>query len=107
MIALPHYKKARAGLDDLADRQAGRKPIHPQYVASLVSKHAAEDAVFTCDVGTPTIWLARYIKMNGKRRIVGSFAHGSMANAMMQAIGAQAAFPSGRSSPSRAMADSP
>jgi pyruvate dehydrogenase (quinone) len=90
---LAAYKKARTGLDDLATGKPGRKPIHPQYVASLVSKHAAEDAVFTCDVGTPTIWLARYIKMNGKRRIVGSFAHGSMANAMMQAIGAQAAFP--------------
>jgi pyruvate dehydrogenase (quinone) len=90
---LAGYKKARAGLDDLATGKPGRKPIHPQYLASLVSKHAAEDAVFTCDVGTPTIWLARYIKMNGKRRIVGSFAHGSMANAMMQAIGAQAAFP--------------
>ena len=90
---LAAYKKARAGLDDLATGKPGRKPIHPQYLASLVSKHAAEDAVFTCDVGTPTIWLARYIKMNGKRRIVGSFAHGSMANAMMQAIGAQAAFP--------------
>jgi pyruvate dehydrogenase (quinone) len=87
------YRKARAGLDNLATGKPGRKPIHPQYLASLVSKHAAEDAVFTCDVGTPTIWLARYIKMNGKRRIVGSFAHGSMANAMMQAIGAQAAFP--------------
>ena len=90
---LAAYRKARAGLDDLATGKPGRKPIHPQYLASLVSKHAAEDAVFTCDVGTPTIWLARYIKMNGKRRIVGSFAHGSMANAMMQAIGAQAAFP--------------
>ncbi len=90
---LASYKKARAGLDDLATGKPGRKPIHPQYLASLVSKRAAEDAVFTCDVGTPTIWLARYIKMNGKRRIVGSFAHGSMANAMMQAIGAQAAFP--------------
>jgi pyruvate dehydrogenase (quinone) len=90
---LTAYKMARKGLDDLATGKAGRKPIHPQYLASLVSKHAAEDAVFTCDVGTPTIWLARYIKMNGKRRIVGSFAHGSMANAMMQAIGAQACFP--------------
>ena len=90
---LAGYRMARKGLDDLATGKAGRKPIHPQYLASLVSQHAAEDAVFTCDVGTPTIWLARYIKMNGKRRIVGSFAHGSMANAMMQAIGAQACFP--------------
>src|SRR5208283_3007584 len=54
---------------------------------------AADDAVITCDVGTPVIWTARYIKPNGKRRIVGSFNHGSMANAMLQAIGAQAACP--------------
>jgi pyruvate dehydrogenase (quinone) len=49
--------------------------------------------VFTCDVGTPTIWAARYLTMNGKRRLLGSFNHGSMANALPQAIGAQAAFP--------------
>jgi Thiamine pyrophosphate enzyme, C-terminal TPP binding domain len=50
-------------------------------------------AVFTCDVGTPTIWAARYLTMNGKRRLLGSFTHGSMANALPQAIGAQTAFP--------------
>jgi pyruvate dehydrogenase (quinone) len=55
---------------------------------------AAEDAVFTCDVGLPTVWAARYLAMNGKRRLIGSFWHGSMANAMAQAIGAQATFPS-------------
>ena len=49
--------------------------------------------MFTCDVGTPTVWAARYLKMNGKRRLIGSFNHGSMANAMPHAIGAQAAFP--------------
>ena len=49
--------------------------------------------MFTCDVGTPVIWAARYLQMNGKRRLIGSFNHGSMANAMAQAIGAQAAFP--------------
>jgi len=54
---------------------------------------ASEDAIFTCDVGTPTVWAARYLTMNGKRRLIGSFNHGSMANAMPQAIGAQAAFP--------------
>ena len=90
---LAAYKKARAGLDDLATGKPGRKPIHPQYLASLVSELAADDAIFTCDVGTPTVWAARYLKMNGKRRLIGSFNHGSMANAMPQAIGAQAAFP--------------
>jgi pyruvate dehydrogenase (quinone) len=49
--------------------------------------------VFTCDVGLPTVWAARYLAMNGKRRLLGSFWHGSMANAMAQGIGAQAAFP--------------
>ena len=53
----------------------------------------AEDAIFTCDVGLPTVWAARYLAMNGMRRLIGSFWHGSMANAMPQAIGAQAAFP--------------
>ena len=91
--SLAHYRNARAGLDDLATGQPGRKPIHPQFLARTISEHAAEDAVFTCDVGTPTVWAARYLKMNGKRRLIGSFNHGSMANAMPHAIGAQAAFP--------------
>jgi len=59
----------------------------------VVSELAADDAIFTCDVGLPTVWAARYLAMNGKRRLLGSFWHGSMANAMPQAIGAQAAFP--------------
>jgi pyruvate dehydrogenase (quinone) len=91
--ALANYRKAREGLDDLATGKPGRKPIHPQYVAKLIDQHAADDAVFTFDVGTPTIWAARYLKMNGRRRMIGSLVHGSMANAMPQAIGAQAAFP--------------
>ncbi len=66
--------------------------IHPQFLAKTVSELAAEDAVFTVDVGTPTIWAARYLKLNGRRRLIGSFNHGSMANAMPQAIGAQATY---------------
>lgn len=92
--ALRHYQASRKDLDDLATGRAGHKPIHPQYLTKLLSDAAAEDAIFTCDVGTPTIWAARYLKMNGKRRLLGSFNHGSMANAMPQAIGAQSAFPS-------------
>lgn len=88
-----HYRKAREGLDELATGHPGRKPIHPQYLARLVSEAASDDAVFTFDVGTPSIWAARYLRMNGKRRLVGSLVHGSMANAMPQAIGAQAAYP--------------
>ena len=91
--AIAHYKKARKGLDALAQGTPGRKPIHPQYLARVVSEQAADDAVFTADVGTPTVWAARYLKMNGRRRLIGSFVHGSMANAMPQAIGAQAAQP--------------
>ncbi len=87
--ALKDYGQAREGLDDLATGKSGEKPIHPQYVAKVVDELAAEDAVFTCDVGTPTIWAARYLHMNGKRRLLGSFTHGSMANALPQAIGAQ------------------
>jgi pyruvate dehydrogenase (quinone) len=91
--AREHYCKARKGLDELAVGRAGKPPIHPQQVAKAISDHASDDAVFTCDVGLPTVWAARYLAMNGKRRLIGSFWHGSMANAMSQAIGAQAAFP--------------
>src|SRR5882672_9680146 len=90
--AREHYKKARADLDKLAEGGPGGGKIHPQYVSRLVSELATDDAIFTCDVGTPTVWAARYLKMNGKRRLIGSFNHGSMANAMLQAIGAQAAY---------------
>jgi pyruvate dehydrogenase (quinone) len=91
--SLEHYRKARKGLDELATANSGKKPIHPQYVARVLDQLAAEDAIFTCDVGTPTIWAARYLTMNGKRRILGSFTHGSMANALPQAIGAQVSHP--------------
>ncbi|MGQ3675305.1 ubiquinone-dependent pyruvate dehydrogenase [Xanthobacter sp. TB0139] len=88
-----HYVKARKALDELATGTPGSGLIHPQQVAKALSDHASDDAVFTCDVGLPTVWAARYLKMNGQRRLIGSFNHGSMANAMAQAIGAQAAFP--------------
>src|SRR5512133_481973 len=91
--AREHYRKARKGLDELAVGRAGKPPIHPQQVAKAISDHAADDAVFTCDVGLPTVWAARYLAMNGKRRLIGSFWHGSIANAISQAIGAQATCP--------------
>ena len=91
--SLEHYKKARKGLDELATEGSGKKPIHPQYVARVLDELAANDAVFSCDVGTPTIWAARYLTMNGKRRLLGSFNHGTMANALAQAIGAQVSHP--------------
>jgi pyruvate dehydrogenase (quinone) len=91
--SLDHYAKTRKELDSLAVSEPGHKPIHPQYVAKVLNEVAADDAIFSCDVGTPTIWSARYLKMNGRRRLLGSFNHGSMANALPQAIGAQETFP--------------
>ena len=91
--SLEHYRKARKGLDELATGDSNKKPIHPQYVARILDELAAKDAIFSCDVGTPTIWTARYLTMNGSRRILGSFNHGSMANALPQAIGAQVSYP--------------
>jgi len=91
--ARAHYATARKGLDDLATPRADDKPLHPQYVARVIDAVAADDAAFTVDVGTPAVWAARYLTMNGRRRLTGSFNHGSMANAMPQALGVQAAFP--------------
>jgi len=90
---LEHYARTRKDLDDLATGVPGRMPIHPQYVAKVVNDVASDEAIVTCDVGSPTVWAARYLKMNGRRRLLGSFVHGSMANALPQAIGAQAASP--------------
>lgn len=89
---LNHYREARKGLDDLATGRPGQRPIHPQYVAKILNEVAADDAIFTVDVGTPVIWAARYLTMNGRRRLLSSFNHGSMANALPQAIGAQSSF---------------
>jgi pyruvate dehydrogenase (quinone) len=91
--SIEHYQKTRKDLDDLAVGETGQKSIHPQYVAKVINELAAKDAIFTCDVGTPTIWAARYLAMNGKRRLLGSFSHGSMASALPQAIGAQLVYP--------------
>jgi pyruvate dehydrogenase (quinone) len=64
-------------------------PVHPEYVAAVLDELADDDAVFTVDTGMCNVWAARYISPNGHRRIIGSFSHGSMANALPQAIGAQ------------------
>ncbi|MEU2158469.1 pyruvate dehydrogenase [Streptomyces sp. NPDC019396] len=64
-------------------------PIHPEYVAAVLDELAADDAVFTVDTGMCNVWAARYLTPNGRRRIIGSFSHGSMANALPQAIGTQ------------------
>lgn len=91
--SLEHYKKSRHLHDTLAVGKPGKKPIYPQFLAKMINDTITEDAILSCDVGTPTVWAARYIKMNGKRRLLGSFNHGSMANALSQAIGAQATYP--------------
>ena len=90
--SLRRYADTRRDLDNLT-RSASGRTLHPQAVAKAISDLAGDDAVFTCDVGLPTVWGARYLAMNGRRRLLGSWWHGSMANAMPHAIGAQAACP--------------
>ncbi|ADG98120.1 thiamine pyrophosphate protein domain protein TPP-binding protein [Segniliparus rotundus DSM 44985] len=87
--AVKHYRKTRASLDSLAVNDHDKTPIRPEYVAGLVDRLASDDAVFTVDVGSPVVWASRYLTMNGKRRLVGSFTHGTMACALPHAIGAQ------------------
>jgi pyruvate dehydrogenase (quinone) len=86
-----HYQRTRKELAEL--EKSDRKRIHPQHLTRLLDQGAADDAVFVPDVGSPVMWAARHLTMNGKRRLIGSFTHGSMANALPQAVGAQAAFP--------------
>jgi pyruvate dehydrogenase (quinone) len=88
-----HYRRARARLDHLAAQGRTGSPLHPQFVAATIDRLAADDAIFIADVGSPTIWAARYLRMNGQRRLLGSFTHASMANALPQGIGAQASQP--------------
>lgn len=91
--SVERYVKDRKELDGYAEFKPGHTPIHPQYVTRLINEMASDDAIFTCDVGTPTVWAARYLELHGERRLLGSFIHGTMANALPQAIGAQVAAP--------------
>ena len=86
--AQERHRDDDAHLAELATGDAGDTSLHPQHVARLLDELATENAIFTCDVGTPTIWAARYLHFNGQRRLIGSFVHGSMANAVSQAYGA-------------------
>ncbi|MFI5507458.1 ubiquinone-dependent pyruvate dehydrogenase [Mycobacterium sp. NPDC051804] len=90
--SLRHYSKTRKRMDDLAVNDRDRTPIRPEYVAGLANRLASDDAVFTADVGSPVVWAARYLTMNGRRRLIGSFNHGTMACALPLAIGAQTAY---------------
>src|SRR5699024_1178752 len=91
--AVKHYQRTRKDLDDLAVPAKRRRAIHPQYVARIINESADEDAVFIPDVGSPVVYASRYLQCHGDRRVIGSFVHGSMANAVPHAIGAQTAFP--------------
>lgn len=94
-------KKTLAKHDKLMNKAVGaytRKvekmtPIHPEYAASILDQVASDNAIFTADTGMCNVWTARYINPLGTRRVIGSYLHGSMANALPQSIGAQLAFP--------------
>ena len=69
------------------------RPVHPEYAAKILDTVASDDAIFTVDTGMSNVWAARYVTPNGRRRVIGSFHHGSMANALPHAVGAQLAYP--------------
>ena len=87
------YRETQESLDRRADRNGNSRPLAPEHVTSILSKVANDDAIFTVDTGMTAVWAARHLRMTRERRLIGSFNHGSMANAMPQAIGAQFAFP--------------
>ncbi len=108
MLSLVAQKTDRTFLDDMLHQHTGaleqvvnaytrdieqHVPIHPEYAASVLDELAADDAVFTVDTGMCNVWAARYLTPNGRRRVIGSFVHGTMANALPHAIGAQFAYP--------------
>jgi pyruvate dehydrogenase (quinone) len=90
---LRKHKEALRKINVYVDHVGTRTPMHPEPVAATLSDAAAPDAIFTADTGMCNVWSARHIKASKNRRIIGSFNHGSMANALPQAIGAQCAFP--------------
>jgi pyruvate dehydrogenase (quinone) len=88
-----HEKMVRRAVHTYDHDPGRRQPIHPEYLAALVDEAAAEDAVFTVDTGMDCTWAARYLEPNGQRAMIGSWVHGSMANALPMAVGAQIAYP--------------
>ena len=89
---LDHHRKAVAAQAKHATEGKGGA-IHPQYLTEMISRHADADAIFTADGGSPMVWCLRHIASTGQNRTVVSLSHGTMANAMPQALGAKAAFP--------------
>jgi pyruvate dehydrogenase (quinone) len=92
--SLDKYDEAEKELGRYAESKKDGALIRPEYLTALLNNVADNDAIFTVDTGMSAVWAARYLKMTERRRLIGSFNHGSMANAMPQAIGAQLAFPS-------------
>lgn len=90
---LAQYRKVRETLESNAQEKGKENTIQPEYLTSVINELAAEDAIFTVDTGMTCVWGARYLQATGRRKMLGSFNHGSMANAMPQAIGASLAFP--------------
>lgn len=88
-----HAKIMKAPVGSYTRNAEKLKPIHPEYAAHLLNELADKDAIFTADTGMCNVWTARYIDPLGSRRLIGSFLHGTMANALPHAIGAQAAYP--------------
>jgi pyruvate dehydrogenase (quinone) len=86
MLAI--HKKAAEGLQTYVQHTGSGKGLRPEQVASAISKFADDDAIFSVDTGMCNVWGARYVNMRQGQRMLGSFGHGSMANAMPQAIGA-------------------
>ena len=90
---LKRYEGVKKDLAAYTEDKGGVNKIHPEYVMSEIDKLSSDDAVFTVDTGMTCVWGARYLQATGKRHILGSFNHGSMANALPQAIGAALAYP--------------
>ncbi|MGO9488688.1 MAG: thiamine pyrophosphate-dependent enzyme [Solirubrobacteraceae bacterium] len=87
------HEEALRKLDVYVRHTGGQSPVHPEFVAATLDRLASEDAIFIPDTGMSAVWACRYLNMTAGRRLIGSFNHGSMANAMPQAIGAQLAYP--------------
>jgi len=90
---LDFYAHVKKNMQIYVEDTGKKEKIHPEYIATLINELATDDAIFTVDTGMSCVWGARYINATGKRRMIGSFNHGSMANAMPQAIGAALAMP--------------
>lgn len=90
---LKNYEQIKLSLSKAAHHRGEEGKINPKYVMNIIDQLAADDAIFTVDTGMNCVWSAHYLRANGKRRMIGSFNHGSMANAMPQSIGASLAYP--------------